>query len=451
MKPIVAIVGRPNVGKSTLFNRLIGARHAIVEDVPGVTRDRLYREASWLDRDFTVIDTGGIDFTDKNDQILTRIIEQAAIAIEEAHVIVFVTDSRTGLTLEDREAAEFLRKSGKPVVLAVNKMDNFANESDIYEFYELGLGEPIGISAMHGMNTGDLLDAVVAYFPPKHEMQQDEASVSIAVVGRPNVGKSSLVNRLLGKERSIVADMAGTTRDAIDSDFKHNGELYRIIDTAGMRRRGKIAETTERYSVARALHAVDRSDVVLMVVDAQTGVTEQDQRIAGYAHEAGKGLVVVVNKWDLLQKNDRTMKEFETKLRENLAFMSYARVAYVSALTGQRTGQILDLVDEAAEEQTKRIPSSRLNEVLNEAILLNPLPGDKGRRLKIFYASQAGVKPPTFLFFVNDPELMHFSYLRYLENQLRTNFGFEGTPLRLKVIGRNEKDNEKAEENRRQK
>jgi GTP-binding protein len=298
------------------------------------------------------------------------------------------------------------------------------------------------------MNTGDLLDAVVAHFPPKHELQEREAIVNIAVIGRPNVGKSSLTNRILGKERSIVADMAGTTRDAIDSDFMHNGELYRIIDTAGMRRRGKIAETTERYSVARALHAIDRSDVVLMVVDAQDGVTEQDQRIAGYAHEAGKGMVVVVNKWDLLQKNDRTMKEFETKLRENLAFMSYAQVAYVSALTGQRTGKILDLVDQAAEEQTKRVTSSRLNEVLNEAILLNPLPGDKGKRLKIFYASQAGVKPPTFLFFVNDPELMHFSYLRYLENQLRTNFGFEGTPLRLKVIGRNEKEEEKRQDNR---
>ena len=440
MKPVVAIVGRPNVGKSTLFNRLIGARHAIVEDVPGVTRDRLYRDATWLDRDFTVIDTGGIDFTDKNDQILTRILEQAAIAIEEAHVIIFVTDSRAGLTMEDREASDFLRRSGKPVVLCVNKMDNFAKIDDIIEFYELGLGEPIAVSAIHGMNTGDLLDAVVAHFPPKHELQEQEAVVSIAVVGRPNVGKSSLTNRLLGKERSIVADMAGTTRDAIDSDFMHNGELYRIIDTAGMRRRGKIAETTERYSVARALHAVDRSDVVLLVLDARDGVTEQDQRIAGYAHEAGKGLVVVVNKWDLLNKNDRTMTEFETKLRENLAFMSYAKTAYVSALTGQRTGRILDLVDQAAEEQNKRITSSRLNEVVNEAILLNPLPGDKGRRLKLFYASQAGIKPPTFLFFVNDPELMHFSYLRYLENQLRQNFGFEGTPLVLKVIGRQEKE-----------
>lgn len=440
MKPIVAIVGRPNVGKSTLFNRLIGARHAIVEDVPGVTRDRLYRDATWLDRDFTVIDTGGIDFTDKNDQILTGILRQAAIAIEEAHVIIFVTDSRTGLTLEDREAADFLRRSGKPVILCVNKMDNFAKVDAIIDFYELGLGEPIPVSAIHGMNTGDLLDAVVAHFPPKHELQQEEACVSIAVVGRPNVGKSSLTNRLLGQERSIVADMAGTTRDAIDSDFRRNGELYRIIDTAGMRRRGKIAETTERYSVARALHAVDRSDVVLLVLDARDGVTEQDQRIAGYAHEAGKALVVIVNKWDLLKKNDRTMQEFAARLKENLAFMTYAQVVYVSALTGQRVNKIMDYVDSAAAEQVKRIPSSRLNEVLNEAVLLNPLPGDKGRRLKIFYASQAGVKPPTFLFFVNDSELMHFSYLRYLENQLRQNFGFEGTPLVLKVISKQEKD-----------
>lgn len=440
MKPIVAIVGRPNVGKSTLFNRLIGARHAIVEDVPGVTRDRLYRDATWLDRDFTVIDTGGIDFTDKNDQILTGILRQAAIAIDEAHVIIFVTDSRTGLTLEDQEAADFLRRSGKPVVLCVNKMDNFAKVDEIIDFYELGLGEPIPVSAIHGMNTGDLLDAVVAHFPPKHDLEQEEAGVSIAVVGRPNVGKSSLVNRLLGKERSIVADMAGTTRDAIDSDFRRNGELYRIIDTAGMRRRGKIAETTERYSVARALHAVDRSDVVLLVLDARDGATEQDQRIAGYAHEAGKALVVVVNKWDLLKKNDRTMQEFATKLREDLAFMTYAQVVYVSALTGQRVNKIMNYVDSAAAEQVKRIPSSRLNEVLNEAVLLNPLPSDKGRRLKIFYLSQAGIKPPTFLIFVNDPELMHFSYLRYLENQLRQNFGFEGTPLALKVIGKQDDD-----------
>ena len=440
MKPIVAIVGRPNVGKSTLFNRLIGARHAIVEDVPGVTRDRLYRDATWLDRDFTVIDTGGIDFTDKNDQILTGILRQAAIAIEEAHVIIFVTDSRAGLTLEDQEAADFLRRSGKPVILCVNKMDNFARVDEIIDFYELGLGEPIAVSAIHGMNTGDLLDEVVAHFPPKHELQQEEASVSIAVVGRPNVGKSSLTNRLLGKERSIVADMAGTTRDAIDSDFRRNGELYRIIDTAGMRRRGRIAETTERYSVARALHAVDRSDVVLLVLDARDGVTEQDQRIAGYAHESGKGMVVVVNKWDLLKKNDRTMQEFAARLKENLAFMTYAQVVYVSALTGQRVNKIMDYVDSAASEQVKRISSSRLNEVLNEAILLNPLPSDKGRRLKIFYASQAGIKTPTLLFFVNDPELMHFSYLRYLENQLRQNFGFEGTPLVLKVIGKQEKD-----------
>lgn len=441
MKPIVAIVGRPNVGKSTLFNRLIGGRHAIVEDTPGVTRDRLYRDASWLDRDFTVIDTGGIDFRDKNDQITTGIIKQAEIAIEEAHVVIFVTDSKTGLTMEDEEAAELLHRSGKPVVLAVNKMDNFNNQYEtLAEFYSLGFGEPIGISATHGMNTGDLLDEVVSYFPPKHELADDDVFASIAVIGRPNVGKSSLVNRIIGENRSIVADLSGTTRDAIDSDFKRNGQIYRIIDTAGMRRRGKIAETTERYSVARALRAVDRSDIVLMVIDAREGVTEQDQRIVGYAHEAGKGLIVVVNKWDLITKDNHTMKNFETELKEQLAFMPYTYIVYVSALTGQRVSKILDYVDLVHEEQTKKLMSSRLNEVLLEATLLNPTPSDKGRKLKIFYASQVGVKPPTFVFFVNDPELMHFSYLRYLENQLRDNFGFKGTPLNLKVRGRNEKD-----------
>ena len=441
MKPIVAIVGRPNVGKSTLFNRLIGGRHAIVEDVPGVTRDRLYRDASWLDRDFAVIDTGGIDFRDKNDQITTGIIKQAEIAIEEANVVIFVTDSKAGLTMEDEEAAELLHRSGKPVVLAVNKMDNFNNQYEtLAEFYALGFGEPIGISATHGMNTGDLLDEVISYFPPKHEMDDDDVFASITVIGRPNVGKSSLVNKILGEDRSIVADLSGTTRDAIDSDFKRNGQIYRIIDTAGMRRRGKIAETTERYSVARALRAVDRSDIVLMVIDAREGVTEQDQKIVGYAHEAGKGLIVVVNKWDLIEKDNNTMKEFETDLKEQLAFMPYAYVVYVSALTGQRVGKIMEYVDLVHEEQTKKLMSSRLNEVVMEATLLNPTPSDKGRKLKIFYATQVGVKPPTFVFFVNDPELMHFSYLRYLENQLRENFGFKGTPLNLKVRGRKEKD-----------
>lgn len=441
MKPIVAIVGRPNVGKSTLFNRMIGGRHAIVEDVPGVTRDRLYRDASWLDRDFTVIDTGGIDFRDKNDQITTGIIKQAEIAIEEAHVVIFVTDSKAGLTLEDEETAELLHRSGKPVVLAVNKMDNFNNQYEtLAEFYSLGFGEPIGISATHGMNTGDLLDEVISYFPPKHELLDDDVFASITVIGRPNVGKSSLVNKILGENRSIVADLSGTTRDAIDSDFKRNGQIYRIIDTAGMRRRGKIAETTERYSVARALRAVDRSDIVLMVIDAQEGVTEQDQKIVGYAHESGKGLIVVVNKWDLVEKDNNTMKEFETGLKEQLAFMPYAYVVYVSALTGQRVGKILEYVDLVHEEQNRKIISSRLNEVLMEATLLNPTPSDKGKKLKIFYATQVGVKPPTFVFFVNDPELMHFSYLRYLENQLRENFGFKGTPLNLKVRGRKEKD-----------
>ncbi|MDD4571026.1 MAG: ribosome biogenesis GTPase Der [Clostridia bacterium] len=438
MKPVVAIVGRPNVGKSTLFNRLVGARHAIVEDVSGVTRDRLYRDASWLDRDFVVIDTGGIDFTDKNDDIAKKVREQAAIAIEEAHVIIFVVDSQTGLTIEDEEAATLLRRSNKPVVLAVNKMDNFEKADLAYDFYGLGLGEPIAISAAHGMNTGDLLDEVIKHFPPKHELQEDDDIISIAVIGRPNVGKSSLVNKILGVDRTIVADMPGTTRDAIDSDFLRHGKKYRIIDTAGMRRRGKIAETTERYSVARALRAIDRSDVVVMVIDAKDGVTDQDQKIIGYAHELGKAAIVAINKWDLLVKNNSTVVKYDEEIRERLAFMPYAMICYVSALTGQRTGKIMDLVDMAYGQYGRRLSSSRLNEVVQEAILLHPTPSDKGRRMKIFYATQVGIKPPVIVFFVNDPELMHFSYLRYLENQLRENFGFVGTPLKLKVRGRNE-------------
>ena len=440
MKPVVAIVGRPNVGKSTLFNRLVGARHAIVEDIAGVTRDRLYREASWLDRDFIVIDTGGIDFTEKNDDIAKKVREQAAIAMDEAHVIIFVVDSQTGLTIEDEEAATMLRRSKKPVIVAVNKMDNFEKEERIYDFYGLGLGDPIAISASHGMNTGDLLDEVVKHFPPKHELQEEEDVISIAVIGRPNVGKSSLVNRLLGVERSIVADMPGTTRDAIDSNFLRNGKKYRIIDTAGMRKRGKIAETTERYSVARALRAIDRSDIVVMVIDARDGVTEQDQKIIGYAHELGKAAIIAVNKWDLVVKNNQTMVKYDEEMRERLAFMPYAMYCYISALTGQRTGKIMDLVDMAYEQYCRRLSSSRLNEVVQEAVLLHPAPSDKGRRMKIFYATQVGIKPPIIVFFVNDPELMHFSYLRYLENQLRENFGFVGTPIKLKVRGRDEAD-----------
>lgn len=445
MKPVVAIVGRPNVGKSTLFNRLIGARHAIVEDEPGVTRDRLYRDATWLDRDFVVIDTGGIDFVDKDNVINTKVRDQAAIAIEEADVIVFVVDSRAGMVREDEDVANMLRKSGKPVVVCVNKMDNFARVHDvIYDFYSLGLGEPIAVSSLHGMNTGDLLDEVIANFPDTTGNDHDEDILSIAVIGRPNVGKSSLVNKIIGENRSIVADMAGTTRDAIDSYFKWNGDEYRIIDTAGMRRRSKIGETTERYSVARALRAVDRSDVVLLVIDATEGVTEQDKKIGGYAHEEGKAIIVVINKWDLVPKNTQTMKDFETELDDELAYMPYAVRVYVSALTGQRLGKIMEMVTYVAEQHQRRIPATRINEVLLEATLLNPPPSDKGKRLKVYYGTQVGIKPPTFVIFVNDIELMHFSYLRYLENQLRDNFMLKGTPIKMKVRGKKQKDIDKG-------
>jgi len=440
MKPIVAIVGRPNVGKSTLFNRIIGARDAIVEDVPGITRDRLYRDANWLNHDFVIIDTGGIDFTEKNEYIASRVRRQAEIAIDEAHVIVFVVDGQSGITQEDNEVADILRRSKKPVVLAVNKIDNFAKAETMYEFYALGLGEPIPVSSIHGMNTGDLLDEIVANFPEHAEDEYDPDTVAIAVIGRPNVGKSSLANRILGEERSIVSDMAGTTRDAIDTTFERDGRRYTLIDTAGMRRRGKIAETTERYSVARALRAVDRSDVVLMVLDASDGITEQDKKVVGYAHEAGKGILLVINKWDAVSKDDSTMKKFEKEIEEELSFMSYALTIFVSAKTGQRVEKILPLVDFIAEQSSRRLMASRLTEVIEEALMLNPPPTDKGRKLRVYYTTQVGVKPPKFIFFVNDPELMHFSYLRYLENKIREAFGFAGTPIWLKVRGKKEKD-----------
>ncbi len=440
MKPVVAIVGRPNVGKSTLFNRIIGSRTAIVEDQPGITRDRLYRDANWLNYDFTVIDTGGIDFTEKNEYIASRVRRQAEIAIDEADVILFVTDGQSGVTQEDEEVAHLLRRSRKPVVLAVNKIDNFDKADVVYEFYNLGLGDPIPISSVHAMNVGDLLDAVCAHFPPDAGDDRDPDTIAIAVIGRPNVGKSSLCNRILGEERSIVSDLAGTTRDAIDTIFQQGDKTYIIIDTAGMRRRGKIAETTERYSVSRALRAVDRCDVALMVLDATAGVTEQDKKIAGYAHEAGKGILLVINKWDALAKDDHTMHTFEKELEQELAFMPYALSIFVSAASGQRVDKILPLVDFIAEQASRRLPSSRLNEVIEEALLLNPPPTDKGRKMRLYYTTQVGIQPPKFIFFVNDPELMHFSYLRYLENKIREAFGFAGTPIWLKVRGKKEKD-----------
>jgi len=439
MKPIVAIVGRPNVGKSTLFNRFTGGRVAIVEDTPGVTRDRLYRDAVWLNREFTVVDTGGIEFYGKGGIIEAKVKQQAELAIEEADVIIFVVDGKAGITPDDESVAQLLRKSSKPVVLAVNKIENYDHESQVYEFYNLGLGEPIPISAAHGMNTGDLLDAVANHFPPEEEDDLPPETIKIAVIGRPNVGKSSLVNKILGEERLIVSEIAGTTRDAIDTLFETYGRHYVIIDTAGIRRKARVNEPTERYSVLRSLRAIDRSDVVLMLLNGVDGVTEQDKKIAGYAHEAGKGIILVVNKWDLVEKDDKTMHKYDQEIRKEMGFLHYAPILYISALTGQRVNRILEIVDFVAEQQNLRVPTARLNEVIDEALALTPPPTDKGKRLKIFYATQIGVKPPKFVLFVNEPELMHFSYQRYLENQFRKNFGFEGTGIWL-MIKKREKE-----------
>jgi GTP-binding protein len=430
-KPIVAILGRPNVGKSTLFNRLTGGRVAIVEDTPGVTRDRLYRDAEWGGRTFTLVDTGGLDFTGKEESLSGQIRQQAQIALEEADVLLFVVDGRTGLTFEDEVIANLLRKSQKSVILVVNKVEQFKNNLDFYEFYQLGLGEPIPVSAAHGLNTGDLLDLLVSQFKDIPEEEEEPDVIKIAVVGRPNVGKSSLVNVILGEERVIVSDLPGTTRDAIDSPFQKEGQDYLLIDTAGMRRKGKIEEKTERFSVIRALRAIDRSDVVLIVLDALEGVTEQDKRIAGYVHEAGKGAIIIINKWDLVEKDDKITLRFTEKIRTQLAFMPYAPLLFVSALTKQRVIKILELVNFVAEQQCNRVRTSVLNEVIREAVLLTPPPSYKGKRLKVFYSTQAGVKPPHFILFVNEPTLLHFSYLRYLENKLRENFGFEGVTIRI--------------------
>lgn len=438
-KPVVAIVGRPNVGKSTLFNRLAGGLVAIVEDRPGVTRDRLYRDSEWLGRKFTIIDTGGIEFKNEQTSISTQMRRQAEIAIEEADVIVLVIDAQNSLTPEDEMIAQTLRRSGKPVVIAANKVEDFS-KVELYEFYSLGLGEPIPISAVHGMNVGDLLDQVISYFPSEQEEEYDPDIIKIAAIGRPNVGKSSLVNALLGEERVIVSNVPGTTRDAIDSAFEHEGKHYILIDTAGMRRKGRIEELTERYSVSRSLRAVDRSDVVLMLIDGSEGVTEQDKKIAGYAHESGKGIILVVNKWDLVEKDEKTMNRFEKDIREQLGFMQYAPTLFISAKTGQRVNRLLELVDFVAEQNSTRITTATINTLVREWVHLNPPPTDKGRRLKILYITQVGVKPPTFVCFVNDPELMHFSYKRYLENQLRKSFGFEGSPIHLVV---RQKDEEK--------
>ncbi|MDY6029705.1 MAG: ribosome biogenesis GTPase Der [Acidaminococcaceae bacterium] len=440
-KPIVAIVGRPNVGKSTLFNILANSMISIVEDTPGVTRDRLYATAEWLDYEFMMVDTGGIEIMNA-DAIAVSIRQQAQIAIKEADVILFVCDARSGITTEDADVAGLLRQSKKPIVLAVNKADSPKQELNVYEFYNLGIGEPIPISASNHLGLGDLLDAVVDKFPKRNNAgdADDEDEIKVALIGRPNVGKSSIFNVLVGEERSIVSDVAGTTRDAIDTPVVREGQRYLFIDTAGMRRKAKVDEPIEKYSVMRSLRAVDRSDVVLMVFDAVEGITEQDKRIVGYAHEAGKGIILVVNKWDLYEKNNTSTLRYTETIRKELVFLQYAPVVYVSALTKQRIHRLPEVISYAAEQNAMRISTSILNQVIEDAVAVNPTPYDKGKRLKILYATQVKIKPPTFVIFVNEPEIMHFSYQRYLENKLRESFGFEGTPIKMIIRGKNEED-----------
>ncbi len=438
-KPIVAIVGRPNVGKSTLFNRIGQKRVSIVEDIPGVTRDRIYLDAEWLNREFTIVDTGGIELESSN-HILTAMRDQAKIAIDEADTIVFIVDGKAGLTAADLEVANLLRHANKPVILVVNKIDNIKNEPDIFEFYNLGLGDPLAISAVNGLNIGDLLDEIIARLPVDAGEEEVSDQIKVAVIGRPNVGKSSLVNAILGQERSIVSDIPGTTRDAIDSHFQQGDWHFVFIDTAGMRRKAKVEVPVERYSVMRSLRAVDRADVVVMVIDAVDGVTEQDKKIAGYAHEAGKASLIVVNKWDLIEKDGKTALKFTETIRTELAFLQYAPVLYTSALTKQRVPRIIELVKFVADQHSMRIATSVVNQVIADATAVNPPPAHRGKRLKIFFVTQPSVKPPTFIFFVNEPEVMHFSYLRFLENKLRECFGFEGTPLKLVVRGRKEEN-----------
>ena len=430
-KPVVAVVGRPNVGKSTLFNALAGERISIVKDTPGVTRDRIYADASWLDKEFTLIDTGGIE-PESKDIILSQMREQAQIAIDTADVIMFLTDVRQGLLDTDAKVADMLRRSKKPVVLVVNKVDSFEKfMPDVYEFYNLGIGEPFPVSAASMLGLGDMLEEVVKYFPEQKEGEEDDSRPKIAVIGKPNVGKSSLVNRLLGENRVIVSDIAGTTRDAVDSVVKYYGQEYIFIDTAGLRRKSKVKEDLERYSVIRAVTAVERADVVLIMIDATEGVTEQDAKIAGIAHDKGKGVIIVVNKWDAIEKDDKTMNQHTEKIRQILSFMPYAEIMFISAKTGQRMEKIFGMIDMVIENNSMRIATGVLNEIVMEAVAMQQPPSDRGKRLKIYYATQVAVKPPTFVVFVNDKKLMHFSYTRYLENRIRDAFGFRGTSLKF--------------------
>ena len=432
-KPIVAIIGKPNVGKSTFFNYLAGSRISIVQDTPGVTRDRVYADTNWRGRNFTLIDTGGIE-PDSEDIILSQMREQANLAIQMADVIIFLTDIRQGVTAADKEIALMLKKSGKPIVLVCNKADNFEKErQEIYEFYNLGIGEPFPISATNAIGIGDVLDEIYEKFPPKQEGEEDDDIIKVAVIGKPNVGKSSLINKILGQNRAIVSNIAGTTRDAIDTPFENEMGKYILIDTAGVRKKSKVTESIEKFSIMRTLLAIERADVCLMMIDAEEGVTDQDAKIAGEAHEAGKGIIIVVNKWDAIEKENGTLENYRKKIYEKLSYLSYAPVIFISAKTGQRVPKLFELINQVAEENSKRISTSVLNQVINEAIAMVQPPTDKGKRLKIFYGTQASTKPPTFVIFVNNKELFHFSYERYLVNQFRKEFGLQGTPVRIMV------------------
>ncbi len=437
-KPIVAVVGRPNVGKSTLFNALAGQRISIVQDTPGITRDRIYADITWLDKTFTLIDTGGIE-PDSKDIILSQMRAQAQIAIDTADVIIFLVDVKQGLVDADDKVADMLRRSRKPVVLVVNKVDSVNKYSaDVYEFYNLGIGEPYPISAVNKLGLGDMLEEVIAHFPKSEETEEEDDRTRVAIVGKPNVGKSSLINRLLGEERLIVSDIAGTTRDAVDTEIVHNGKEYVFIDTAGLRRKNKIKEELERYMIVRAVGAVERADIVVLLIDAVEGVSEQDAKIAGIAHDRGKAVIIAVNKWDAVEKDDKTIYKVTDKVRNVLSYMPYAEIIFISALTGQRLNKLFDVIDMVSENHAMRVATGVLNEIMAEAVALQQPPSDKGKRLKIYYITQASVKPPTFVIFVNKKELMHFSYTRYIENQIRETFGFRGTPLRFIIRERNE-------------
>ncbi|EIS9213053.1 TPA: ribosome biogenesis GTPase Der [Clostridioides difficile] len=437
-RPVVAVVGRPNVGKSTIFNKFAGKRISIVENTPGVTRDRIFAEVEWLDKYFTLVDTGGIE-PDSEDIILSQMRNQAVLAMDMSHVILFIVDGKAGITAADKEIAQLLRKTKKPVILVVNKIDSQSQFDNIYDFYELGFGTPFAVSGANSMGFGDLLDEIVENFPAGLDTEYEEDIIRVAITGKPNAGKSSILNKILGEERVIVSPIAGTTRDAIDTYFEKNGQKFLLIDTAGLRRKSKIYETIEKYSVIRAMSAVDRADVVLIVIDALEGVTEQDTKVAGIAHDEGKGCIFVINKWDLIEKDNKTMSNYTKDIKEKFPFMMYAPIVFVSAKTNQRMNKILDTVEYVSNEHSKRISTSALNEVIGEAVMLNQPPSDKGRRLKIYYGTQTDIRPPKITLFINDKDLTHFSYQRYLENKIRENFGFEGTSIKFEYRQKNKK------------